>query len=89
MTSAPPPPSIVSLPEPVVIVFAAAEPVTVNAELRTLASRFSKFATETVSPTVWSEPAATAKFTEVIPPDVASTSVSDPLPPSIKVSVPR
>jgi len=52
ITSAPPPPSMVSLPEPVVMVLAADEPVTTRAVVRTEASRFSKFATMTVSPTV-------------------------------------
>ena len=58
MTSAPPPPSIVSLPEPVVIVLADDEPVTVNAELIAEASRLSKLATLTVSPVVWSDSGA-------------------------------
>ena len=65
------------------------EPVTVSAEPTSDASRFSKFATLTVSPTVWSEPAATQKLTAVMPPLAASTSVSVPVPPSIEVSPPR
>ena len=88
MTSAPPPPSTISLPEPVVIVLADAEPVTVSAVETTEASRFSKLATATVSPVVWSTPAATAKLTAVMPPEAASVSVSDPVPPSIDVSDP-
>ena len=67
---------------------AADEPVTVSALVRIEASRFSKFATLTVSPTVWSDPAETAKSTAVMPPAAASTSVSVPVPPSIEVSVP-
>ena len=54
---------MVSLPEPVVIVFAKAEPVTTTAVVKALASRFSKLVTLTVSPVVWSEPDATAKLT--------------------------
>jgi hypothetical protein len=41
-----------------------------------------------VSPAVWSAPAPTAKLTAVTPPEAASTSVSDPAPPSMVVSVP-
>ena len=88
MTSAPPPPSIVSLPEPVVMVLAEDDPVTVKVELRRDASRFSKFTALTPSPVVWSEPAPTAKLTAVMPPAAARTSVSVPAPPSIEVSVP-
>ena len=43
---------MVSLPEPVVIVLAEDEPVTVNAEPIAEASRLSKLATLTVSPVV-------------------------------------
>ena len=68
--------------------FTPDEPWTVNAEFATDALRFSKFATATLSPVVWSEPAATAKFTAVMPPVAASTRVSTPVPPSIDVSVP-
>src|SRR5450755_952438 len=57
MTSAPPPPSMVSLPEPVVMVLAPDEPVTIRAELSAEASTFSKLVTLTVSPVVWSTPA--------------------------------
>jgi hypothetical protein len=89
ITSAPPPPSTLSLPEPVLIAFAADEPVTVSAELSAEASTLSKFATLTVSPVVWSEPAVTVKLMAVVLPDTASTSVSVPEPPSIEVSVPR
>jgi hypothetical protein len=89
MTSKPPPPSIVSLPEPVVIALAEDEPVTVRAEPRADASTFSKFVMLTVSPMVWSEPAATEKLTAVVPPETARISVSVPVPPSIEVSVPR
>ena len=64
-------------------------PVTLKAEARALASRFSKFATATVSPTVWSEPADTPKFTAVMPPETVRTSVSLPAPPSIEASPPR
>ncbi len=88
MTSAPPPPSIVSLPEPVVITLAELDPVTVNAVESALASRFSKLVTPTTSPVVWSVPAATARLTAVVPPDTAMTSVSEPVPPSIEASVP-
>ena len=59
------------------------DPVTVRFDESALASRFSKRVTLTVSPTVWSALAATAKFTWVMPPDTASTSVSTPAPPSI------
>jgi hypothetical protein len=52
MTSAPPLPSMLSLPEPVVIVLADDDPVTVNAELRADASMFSKLVTLTLSPLV-------------------------------------
>jgi hypothetical protein len=68
--------------------FAADEPVTVSAVAAIEAFRFSKFATLTVSPDVWSEPAATAKLTAVTPPVAASTRVSFPEPPSIELSVP-
>ena len=77
-----------SLPEPVVMVLADDEPVTASAEFRAEPSRFSKFVTLTLSPVVWSVPAPTEKFTAVVPPAAASTSVSPPLPPSIEVSVP-
>ena len=80
---------MVSLPVPVLIVFAAEDAVTVSAVVMIDASRFSKFATLALSPVVWSEPAATVKLTEVIPPAAARTSVSLPLPPSIELSVPR
>ena len=89
ITSAPPAASIVSAPEPVVIVFAEAVPVTVRAVDSALASRLSKLVTLTVSPLVWSLPAATEKFTAVVPPDTASTSMSVAVPPSIEVSDPR
>jgi hypothetical protein len=79
---------MVSLPEPLVIVLAEDEPVTVNAELMTDASRFSKLVTLRMSPAVWSEPAPTAKLSAVMPPAAASTSVSVPVPPSIEASVP-
>ena len=88
MTSAPPPPSTVSLPEPVTMVFADVEPITFKPVVKTLASRFSKCVTLTASPMVWSALGATAKSTVVMPPDAASTRVSDPLPPSIEISVP-
>jgi hypothetical protein len=52
MMSAPPPPSMVSLPEPVVIVLADDEPVTAIAVVRADASMFSKFVTSTPSPDV-------------------------------------
>ena len=42
--------------------------MTVSAVATIEASRFSKFATLTVSPAVWSDPAATEKLTAVIPP---------------------
>ena len=80
---------MVSLPEPVVIVLAEEEPVTVKAELRLDASMFSKFVVLTLSPVVWSDPAATARLMAVVPPAAASNSVSVPVPPSIEVSVPR
>ena len=70
------------------MVLAAEEPVTASAVVATDASRFSKLATIAASPVVWSAPAATVKFTAVMPPVAASTSVSDPLPPSTEVSVP-
>ena len=41
------------------------------------AFRFSKLVTLSVSPVVWSVPAATEKSTAVMPPMAASTSVSD------------
>ena len=80
---------MVSLPEPLVIVFAEDDPVTVRAELMADASRFSKFVTLRLSPVVWSEPAPTAKLTAVMPPAAARTRVSAPVPPSIEASVPR
>jgi len=86
--SAPPPPSIVSLPAPVVITFALDEPVTASAVATTDASRFSKFLTLTVSPVVWSEPAATEKSTAVIPPDAARIRVSVPVAAVDRGSVP-
>ncbi len=70
------------------IVLARLEAVTDNAVDTTEASRFSKLATTTVSPVVWSEPAATAKLTAVMPPEAASVSVSEPVPPSIETSLP-
>jgi hypothetical protein len=88
ITSAPPPPSMMSLPEPVVITLAAVEPVTVNAAVMADASRFSKFATLAESPMVWSAPAATAKLTAVRVAPLATINVSVPEPPSIEVSVP-
>ena len=81
---------MVSLPEPLVIVLADDDPVTVRAELATDASTFSKLVMLTVSPVVWSEPAVTEKLIAVMPPVAASTRVSSvPAPPSIEVSVPR
>jgi hypothetical protein len=65
------------------------EPVTVKVELRLDASMFSKFVTLTLSPVVWSDPAATARLMAVTPPAAARTRVSAPVPPSIEVSVPR
>ena len=49
------------------MVLATHEPVTASAVVTALASRFSKFLTETASPDVWSAPAATAKLTPVKP----------------------
>ena len=80
---------MVSLPEPVVIVFAKAEPVTTTAVVKALASRFSKLVTLTVSPVVWSEPAATAKLTALRLAPAATISVSVPVLPSIDISEPR
>ena len=89
MTSAPPPPSIVSAPDPVVIVLADDDPVTVSAVENMLALTFSKFATATASPVVWSAPAATPRLIAVVLPVAENVSVSVPPPPSIEVSVPR
>ena len=86
--SAPPPPSIVSLPEPVVMVLASESPVTAIAVVRAAALRFSKLVTDVESPTVWSTPAATVKFTAVTLAPAVRISVSDPVPPSIDVSEP-
>ena len=65
-----------------------AEPRMVRPVARMLASRFSKFVTETVSPLVWSDPAGMEKSTAVMPPGAMSTSVSLPVPPLMEVSVP-
>ena len=83
MTSAPPPPSMVSLPDPLVIVFAAAVPVIETAEDSAEASTFWKLATAVESPVVWS---ALPRLTMAA---VLITSVLVPVPPSIEVSVPR
>ena len=88
ITSAPPPPSIVSLPAPVVMMLAADDPMTVRPEVTTDASRFSKFLMSEESPVVWSAPAATEKSTAPTVAPLAITSVSAPAPPSIAVSVP-
>ena len=64
-------------------------PVTVERRGDRAASRFSKFGDADGVAGGLVDPAATAKFTAVMPPDAASTSVSLPLPPSIEVSVPR
>ena len=77
-----------SLPEPVVIVLAKADPVTTSAVVSALASRFSKLVTLTLSPVVWSEPAATAKLTALKVEPAATISVSVPVLPSIETSEP-
>ena len=89
MTSPPPAPSMTSLPVPVVRILADVEPVTVSAVPSALASRFSKFATSTLSPAVWSAPAATEKLTAVTAAPAPTNNVSLPTPPSIDVSAPR
>jgi hypothetical protein len=88
MASAPPPPSIVSLPDPVVIVLADDRPVTVIALDIAPALRFSKLATLVVSPDVWSTPEETVKLTAVTVELADRISVSEPAPPSIEVSLP-
>ena len=84
ITSAPPAPSIVSLPAPPLSVFAADVPVILAAcaALRPEPSTFSKFDTVVVSAEVWS---ALARFTVAA---TFSTSVSVLAPPSIEVSDP-
>ena len=80
MTSAPPPPSIVSLPEPPVIRFALDVPVMDTADVSAEASTFWKFDTVAVSPVVWSElPRLTVTAAFMI-------SVLVPVPPSIETS---
>ena len=78
--SPPPLPSMMSSPDPDDdrSVCRPCEPVTVNAVVATEALRFSKFVTTTLSPVVWSVPAATEKFTAVMPPSAARMSVSVP-----------
>ena len=90
MTSAPPPPSIVSLPAPVVIVLADDEPVTMRlwAADRMLASTFWKLETVTVSPVVSSVPGATLRSMRVVPPEALRIRVLTPVPPSIEISEP-
>ena len=83
MMSAPPAPSIVSLPVPPVSVFAAVEPVMLFAAETAEASTLIKLETLTESTVVWS---ALPRLT------VAATfrsSVFVPVPPSIDVSDPR
>jgi len=91
ITGAPPLPSITSAPAPPVMVLALVEPMMVIpwAASSTEASTFSKLETATLSPKVWSDPAAPLRSTVEMPPDDLRTSVSVPPPPSIEASVPR
>ena len=82
MMSAPPPPSIVSLPEPVVIVFAPDDPVTDTAVASADASTLWKFVTLVESAVVWS---TLARLTVAA---ALRTKVLAPAPPSIDTSVP-
>ena len=88
MTSAPPPPSIVSLPEPVVIVLAAAEPVTRQRGRERGGIEVFEIADADAVAGGLVGAGATAKLTAVMPPRAAMTSVSEPEPPSIEASVP-
>ena len=88
MTSPPPSPFTVLDPEPVVITLAALEPVMLRPVVSALALRFSKLVTATLSPVVWSVPAATERLTAVVPPEASMISVALPVPPEIALSEP-
>ena len=74
---------MVSLPEPPMMVFAAAVPVIDTADDSAEALTFWKLATVVESPVVWS---ALFRLTVAA---ALITSVLVPMPPSIEVSVPR
>ena len=82
MTSAPPAPSIVSLPDPPVMTLAVTDPVIETDEDSVEASTFWKLLTMVASPTVWS---TTPRLTVAA---VFSASVLLPAPPSSEFSVP-
>ncbi len=82
MTSAPPAPSIVSLPEPVVMILATDDPVIVTEPDNPEASTFWKFATLVASPVVWSTlprlTVVTALSSSVLLPPLPSRLLSEP-----------
>ena len=69
--------------------FVPDEPVMVMPVESALALTYSKFATATLSPVVWSEPAATPRLIAVTVTPAARINVSLPAPASIEVSEPR
>ena len=74
-------------PEPVVLVYPDAGPGPVKAVGKSPAFTLSKFATVTLSPVVWSAPAATGRLIAVMLPVAANVSASEPAPPSIEFLV--
>ena len=79
---------MVSAPAPVVMMFAPLEPVTLRAVVKTLALIFSKLATSTESPVVWSTPGATERLIAVVPPEASKIRLFMPAPPSSETSDP-
>ena len=89
ITSAPPPPSMVSLPEPVLIVFAADDAVTVSADRH---DRRVEVLEIRDADAVAGRLVGAGGHREIDGGDSAGrgrTSVSLPEPPSIELSVPR